>query len=278
MKNLESNAPKEMFRELENWFQRYNSCAVAYSGGVDSSVLAFTAKSALGEKAVAVLSRSPALSKVEHELAVEIAEKIGIRLFEVDQDDLGTAGYVKNNVNRCYFCRSNLSKAMDPILTSLKIGVKVDGTHLDDMHTPRPGIKALREAGFLAPFVELSYSKEDIRAIARLAQLPNAERPSDACLSSRIAFGQRINNKTLSMVEEAESIVRQITHAKIVRVRTIATKALVEVDTNSISLALENEVQIRERLLKTGYKTVIISKEGYASGRMLELFIKSERN
>lgn len=274
----EFRSPEEMLSELENWFHKYSSCAVAYSGGVDSSVLAFAAKSALGERAVAVLSRSPALSKVEYENAVEIAGKIGIRLIEVDQDDMDTAGYVTNNVNRCYFCRSNLSKAMQPIISNMSIDVKVDGTHIDDMHTPRPGIKALREAGFIAPFVELGYSKEDIRALARLARLPNAERPSDACLSSRIAFGQRIDNKMLSMVEDAESIVRQITHAKIVRVRTIDTSAVVEVDKDSIPLALENETLIRERLLARGYKTVEVSKDGYVTGRMLELFIKSERN
>src|SRR5579875_3268992 len=214
------NDPKMLMRALEEWFARYSSCAIAFSGGVDSPLLAYTARKMLHDKAVAILSRSPALSRAEYRNAVSVANFIGIRLLVVRQDDLATPGYVTNNVNRCYFCRSNLAKAIDPIVKELRIDVRVDGTHLDDMSSPRPGIKALREAGFRSPLAELGMRKEDVRRVARLVGLSNSEKPSEACLSSRIAYGQAIDTKTLRMIEDSEEFIRQITSASVVRVRT----------------------------------------------------------
>jgi uncharacterized protein len=157
-----------------------------------------------------------------------------------------------------------------------EISTKVDGTHVEDMNAPRPGIKALREAGFRAPFVELHFGKKDIRAMARLAGLSNAERPSEACLSSRVAYGQKIDLKTLEIISKAEGIVHELTEATIVRVRTIGKKALIEVDIRHVPEAFSVFDKLRDSLLNLGYEHVEISKDGYVSGRMLELFAKSE--
>ncbi len=272
------NDPKMLMRALEEWFARYSSCAIAFSGGVDSTLLAYTARKMLHDKAVAILSRSPALSRAEYRNAVSVANFIGIRLLVVRQDDLATPGYVTNNVNRCYFCRSNLAKAIDPIVKELRIDVRVDGTHTDDMRSPRPGIKALREAGFKAPFLELGFTKGDIRSIARLLKLPNADRPSEACLSSRIAFGHRIDSNTLSRVERAEEIVRAIVRGvKIVRVRTIGSRAVIEVDLESLALAKRRAQEIAHKLNEIGYEEVTVSEDGYVQGSMIDLFVRSER-
>ncbi|HZW56397.1 MAG TPA: ATP-dependent sacrificial sulfur transferase LarE [Nitrososphaerales archaeon] len=274
--SLSERPPGEILKSLLDWFKRFESCAVAFSGGVDSSLLAYAAKVAIGESSIAVLSTSPATPREEVENAERIASEIGIRLFIVKQDDLGTSGYVANLVNRCYFCRSNLAQAMETLAEGHHAQVCVDGTHADDMKSPRPGVKALREAGFRAPFVELGIGKSEIRKVARYVGLSNADRPSEACLSSRIAFGQMIDFQTLQMIERAEKAVREITGASTVRVRVIGNGALVEVDFNSVPKALEYSKDISDQLLEIGFKNVNIAEEGYVSGRMLDLFIKSE--
>ncbi len=262
---------------LERWFSHFDSCLVAFSAGVDSSVLACAARRVLGNKAVAVTSVSPAFARSETLAVTRIANEIGIELVTVRQDDLSDENYVANQVSRCYFCRSNLVKAIEPIAKARNIEVCVDGTHLDDMHSPRPGVKALREAGFRAPFVELGFLKEDIRDVARVTNLSNAERPSEACLASRIAYEQRIDKNTLRMIERSEEFIRQLTGASVVRVRTIGSMAVLELDKGSIPTAIKNEREIARALKMFGYTKVEIDPEGYKQGKMLSLFIQESQ-
>ncbi len=267
-------SPRFKLDQLVEWFSSYDSCLVAFSGGVDSSVLAYAACKTLGKNALAVTSVSPAFAKSELSAATKIASEIGIELVTVRQDDLSDPNYVANQVSRCYFCRSNLARAIEPFAKRRNINLWVDGTHSEDMRSPRPGVKALREAGFRAPFVELSYSKSDIRAIAKLANLSNAERPSEACLSSRIAYEQRIESNTLRMIEQSEEFIKQVTGANVVRVRTIGSGAVVELDRASIPTALEKVLEISDALKSLGYSSVEIDSEGYREGRMLSLFVQ----
>ena len=262
---------------LIEWFSNHDSCIVAFSAGVDSSVLAYAAHKALGNKALAVTSLSPSFAESEMSASAKIAEEIGIELVTVHQDDLADENYVLNQVSRCYFCRSNLVSAILPIMKARNIKVCVDGTHLDDMCSPRPGVKALREAGFRAPFVELKFSKNDIRDVARLAGLSNAERPSEACLSSRIAYGQRIEASTLRMIEHSEEFIKRLTGSKVVRVRTIGLRAIVEVDKRSIRNAMDRMSEISHALGSFGYSEVEIDPEGYRQGRMLSLFVQESQ-
>ncbi|MHB1867781.1 MAG: ATP-dependent sacrificial sulfur transferase LarE [Nitrososphaerales archaeon] len=257
-----------------SWFQQFQSCAVAFSAGVDSSLLAYCAKRALADKAYAVTALSSSFPEAEKQTAREVAREIGIELIEVVQDDLGTPEYVANGVSRCYFCRNNLAQAIQPICDRKSIAVCVDGTHVDDMKTPRPGIKALREARFRAPYVELGMGKDSIRTTAKLAGLSNWERPSEACLSSRVAFGQKIDFETLRRIENAESAVKLITGATIVRVRTIGISANVEVDKSTLSTAFERAEKITQALKDLGYDSVNVDPDGYTSGKMLDLFVK----
>ncbi len=268
---------KENLEKLAAWYDAFRSCIVAFSGGVDSSLLAFAARSVLFDRAYAVISKSPAMATSEVEAARKSAKEIGIDLYEVSQDDLADEAYVKNSVNRCYFCRSNLVTAIAPLVNRFAIEICVDGTHTDDMSNPRPGVKALREAGFRAPFLELGFGKREIREMAKAAGLSNWNRPSEACLSSRIAFGSEINLTKLQRVEAAENYVKVIIGARIVRVRTLEKHAIVEVDKESLSEAFRNLSLIQEELKVLGYETVEIDKEGYRSGKMLELFVGREK-
>ncbi len=267
----EKQVSKAKIDSLIEWFSRFNSCLVAFSAGVDSSVLAYSSRKALGNRAIAVTSLSASFAESEISFAKKVAHEIGIELMSVSQDDLADDNYIENQVSRCYYCRRNLVSSISQIAKARKIEVCVDGTHVDDMRSPRPGIKALREAGFRAPFVELNFSKEDVRDIARLAGLSNAERPSEACLSSRIAYGQRIDFTTLRMIEKAERVVRELTNAKLVRVRTIGKRAVVELDRPSIAGALEKSLEIVAALKFIGYLEVEIDPNGYTQGRMLSL-------
>ena len=247
---------------------------MAFSAGVDSSLLAFCATKALHERAFAVTTLSPSFSETERENALLMAKEIGIAILLVEQDDLASAGYVRNGVDRCYFCRNNLASTILPIARRLSIDVCIDGTQTDDMDTPRPGIKALRESGFRAPLVELGINKEAVRLAAKSVGLSNWNRPSEACLSSRIAFGQRIDSATLRKIEAAETIVKRETNASIVRVRTIGNKARVEVDLPSVALALSKGSVIASGLRDIGYSEVEIDPSGYTSGKMLQLFVR----
>jgi pyridinium-3,5-biscarboxylic acid mononucleotide sulfurtransferase len=257
------------------WFRNFNSCIVAFSAGVDSSLLAYAARRVLGKRAYAVTSLSPAFAETEREETKRIAREIGINLIEVTQDDLKDSNYVKNDVSRCYFCRSNLVAVIRPVASSLSVEVCVDGTHKDDLQKPRPGVKALRENGFRAPLVDLGFGKQEIRDMTRHAGLSNWNRPSEACLSSRIAYGQEISLDTLSRVEKAETIVRGITGATVVRVRTIGYTARVEVNVETTQVAVLRLPEISEKLKQLGYQKVEVDPEGYVSGKMLELFVTS---
>ncbi|MDG6906341.1 MAG: ATP-dependent sacrificial sulfur transferase LarE [Nitrososphaerota archaeon] len=267
--------PPELLSDLINWFKPFTSCIVAFSAGVDSSLLAYCARKALSNSAYAVTSLSPSFSEVEKRATREVAAELGIQLIEVQQHDLGTPEYVSNGVTRCYFCRRNLADAIQPVRERLAIKVCIDGTHKDDMGSPRPGIKALREAGFRAPYVELDIGKEQIRSVARLLKLSNSERPSEACLSSRVAFGQKIDLETLRKIETAENAVRFITNANVVRVRTIGERASVEVNKPAVPTAIQRSSEIERVLKKLGYLSVVIDPDGYRSGKMLELFVRN---
>jgi uncharacterized protein len=272
--SFSSYSPEENLCRLRIWFKQFDSALVAFSSGVDSSVLAYVARDALSDRSVAVTSISPSLAQSEIESANRIAKEIGIELIVVSQDDLNSQGYVTNHVNRCYFCRSNLVRAITPIVKERNLAVCVDGTHKDDMKSPRPGVKALREGGFRAPFLELGIGKDDIRSIARMIKLSNAEKPPEACLSSRIAYGQRIDKRTLRRIEKSEEVIRILIDPKIVRVRTIGGRAIIELEPESIPKALKVFSRIKEILISFGYDTVEIDPSGYASGHMLDLFIK----
>lgn len=271
---IDSIETRQKFEKLVEWFSQFESCIVAFSAGVDSSLLAFAAKKALGARSYAVTSHSVSFAESEIETTHQIANEIGIELISVSQNDLARKEYVRNGVDRCYFCRNNLTEAILPVSERLRVQVCVEGTQLNDMQSPRPGVKALREAGFRAPYVELGFGKEEIRAMAKHVGLSNWDRPSEACLSSRIAYGQAIDSATLIKVEKAEIAVRRITGAKIVRVRTIGLKAIVELDKEHVSKGLSTRPEIESGLRALGYGEVEIDREGYVSGKMLSLFIQ----
>ena len=241
---------------------------VGFSGGVDSAVLAKLAADTLRERALAVIVDSESYAREEKDAAIAFARELGIPHEVVWHSELADPSYVANPTDRCYFCRQGLSDVLFRIAAMRGATVAV-GTNADDARDPfRPGDKALRERGAWQPFVELAMTKADVRALAREMGLPVADKPSMACLSSRIPYGEPIDITKLTRIGRAEAAVRALGFAQ-VRVRTFGgTRARVETDDPVRASSLLPEV--RSRLVALGYADVEIDPRGYRTGAMNE--------
>jgi pyridinium-3,5-biscarboxylic acid mononucleotide sulfurtransferase len=236
--------------------------AVALSGGVDSSVVALLAYEALESKAFAITLTGPAVSSEELASAQQVARTIGIEHILLQSDPLSDSRYAENPTNRCYFCRNHEGDLIRAWGQGHSIEAYLDGIHLDDLGEDRPGLQAMNEHGFQHPLAEAGWSKADVRAFARTAGLPTWDRPSNACLSSRISHGQPITTQVLSQVARAEEWVSARGYRR-VRVRVSGGLARVEVDPAEVP-RLQREVgSLREALTKLGFSSVEIDPIGY---------------
>jgi len=237
---------------------------VALSGGVDSSVVALLAHRALGPRAVAVTLTGPAVSSEELESAQAVARRIGIRHVVLTSDPLSDDRYAENPTNRCYFCRNHEGDLLRQWGAKNSVEVYLDGIHLDDLGDDRPGLRAMNEHGFRHPLAEAGWSKTEVRAFARAEGLPNWDRPSNACLASRITHGQLITGPLLERVGHAERWLAARGFRR-VRVRVAGDHARVEVGPEEVPRLLEasNAGPLREALLGFGFASVEIDPDGY---------------
>ncbi|MFZ0831213.1 MAG: ATP-dependent sacrificial sulfur transferase LarE [Thermoplasmata archaeon] len=237
---------------------------VALSGGVDSSVVAMLAHRALGAKSVAVTLTGPAVSSEELGSARAVARRIGIRHVVLTSDPLSDDRYAENPTNRCYFCRNHEGDLLRKWGTENSVEVYLDGIHVDDLGDDRPGLQAMNEHGFRHPLAEAGWSKMEVRAFARSEGLPNWERPSNACLASRITHGQLITVPLLERVGRAEEWLAARGFRR-VRVRVVGDHARVEVGSDEVPRLLEatNAEPLREALLGFGFASVEIDPAGY---------------
>ncbi len=188
----------------------YRSCAVAFSGGVDSSLLAKAAHLALGDRAVAVTGASASLAKGELEAAQQLAREIGIRHEVLATDEFNDSNYTANPANRCYFCKTELYEQIKPLAAKLALAVIVNGANLDDAGDWRPGTAAAQEHGVRSPLAECGFTKADVRALAATWQLSVSEKPASPCLSSRVAYGEEVTPQRLQMIDRAEQLLRSL--------------------------------------------------------------------
>ena len=257
-------------QELESWFKSFDSVIIAFSGGVDSTLLAKAAFMSLGKRAIAVTADSPSIPRSELKNAQSLAKSIGIEHLIVNTNEMDNPDYLKNSSNRCYYCKSELFSTLSDISKEKNIKVIVDGTNLDDLSDFRPGLVAADENKILHPFVDLEFTKVDIRNISKHLQLPTADRPSAPCLSSRVAYGQPITLKTLSKIERAEALIKELAGIEILRVRDHNNIARIEVGKNERSL-LFNELimdKIDQELKDLGFKYITLELSGYKSGNL----------
>jgi len=237
---------------------------VALSGGVDSAVVACLAYRARGAHAIAVTLTSPAVSSEEFESAARVARAIGIRHVRLTSDPLSDARYAENPPNRCYFCRNHEGGLLRAWGKDHEVELYLDGIHLDDLGDDRPGLQAMNEHGFRHPLAEAGWHKTDVRSLARSAGLPSWDRPSNACLASRIPHGQRITVPWLDRVAKAEEWVSARGYRR-VRVRVSDGHARVEVDPEEVPRlsADADAIPLRQALADLGFVSVEIDPKGY---------------
>ncbi len=256
------------FDELVQWFEDKNKVMVALSGGVDSALVACAAFRALGKSAIAVTADYKTLSQEELETSKQICSEIGIEQVFLDYNELENEDFTKNDSNRCFHCRMELGSHLIELSKKHEISVIVDGTNLDDLGDYRPGIDALRQNGFRSPLVETNFSKLEIRESAKMIGLSVFDKPSNSCLASRIPWGQRVTAEKLTRIEFGETIVKQLTKIKQVRVRDLNGSAKIEVEKEQIPIFDSILVQLTEKLKMIGFTSVEIDQEGYKPGKI----------
>jgi len=255
---------------LLDWFKDKVSVAVAFSGGVDSTVVAKAAFTVLGKNAIAVTARSSTISEKELDGAKRVAGEIGIEHVIIDEDEMDDPRFVKNPENRCYYCRQGLVKAIRRLSGGRGIKHVIDGANADDPGEHRPGLLALREGGALSPLMELGIGKSDVRTIAAVWGLSVSDKPSMACLASRIPYGELITKEKLVMVELAEDFLRNLGFDQL-RVRNHGGIARIEIESGEFDNVLKNRKKIAKKLKELGFDYVTLDLQGYRSGSMDEV-------
>ena len=269
---------EEKLRKLRDNIKALKSVVVAFSGGVDSPLVAKVCYDMLGDKALAVTARSETYPAYEYEEAKKIAKEIGIPHMTIDTSELGIKGFAENPPNRCYFCKSELFGKLTEIAHEKGYKNVADGANLDDAGEYRPGLDAAKELEVRSPLKESGLRKADIREISKHLKLSNWDKPSYACMSSRFPYGQSITEEKLSIVAAAENYLRSI-GLKQFRVRHHDTIARIEVLPKDISALLQDgkRKELVNKFKEIGYKYVTIDMEGYRSGSMNEV-LASQNN
>jgi uncharacterized protein len=254
-------------RKLENILTGLGSAVIAYSGGVDSTFLARMAYDTLGGYALAVTAVSPSLAAAELEDAQALAARIGVRHVLINSNELSDPRYLANQADRCYFCKHEVYGLLVNYAREHGLRAVLDGTNVDDMRDPRPGRKAAREYGVLSPLAEVGFTKAEIREASRSLGLPTADKPSMACLSSRVPYGTPITIESLRQIEEAERLLRGLGLGQL-RVRHHRDTARIEVDPDDFAVVIERRHEIVAGLKALGYVYVALDLEGYRTGSM----------
>lgn len=244
------------------------SALVAFSGGADSAFLAFLAHQALGGQAVAVTADSPSLARSELREAVEFARRFGIRHRVIPTLELQEEAYVRNSGDRCYYCKSELMRALAAIRAEVAEAPEIlVGVNTDDLGDYRPGQQAVRERGGRWPLVEAGLSKAEIRWLSKEIGLPTWDKPAAACLSSRLAYGIPVTTAALRRIEAAEEAVRNFGLGGRLRVRDQGGDlARIELDPDTFHQVLAQRVQIVAALKAAGFLFVTLDLEGYSQG------------
>lgn len=269
---IDAMTVEQKWNRLKELLGEMQSALVAYSGGVDSSLLLKAAVEVLGLRTVAVTADSETYPPAELAEAREFARSLGARHRILRTSELLHEDFASNSPERCYFCKKELFGRLKQIAQSEGIAFILDGSNADDLKDFRPGSKAAREFGVRSPLREAGFSKSEIRSCARLLNLPVWDKPSLACLSSRIPYGTRITSELLQTIQSAEDHLRVLGFRQ-VRVRHQGDTVRIEINRSDFALLLAEETaeKIVAALKRLGYTYVCLDLEGYRTGSMNEI-------
>lgn len=260
-----TDMPDDAERKLDSlrrWFRQWDSALVAYSGGVDSALLMAVAGQELGPRALSCIGVSPSYPRREREAAAELASRSGAKVRLVETGEHLDEGYRSNAGDRCYHCKNALFRELRSIAGDEGFDVIVDGNNLDDLSDDRPGQKAAREQGVRSPLIELEFTKNDVRALARKLDLRVWDKPAMACLSSRIPQGTPITPELLSRIEAAEDVLHGLGFRQY-RVRHAGDAARIELLPEELARAVELRREIVEGVRRAGYRYVCLDLAGF---------------
>ena len=265
-----------MTTELEQKYQAllqimrgYDSAIVAFSGGIDSSLVAYVAGQVLGDKALAVTSGSASLKRTDLALSKRLSDDWGIAHQIIVTDELTKADYRANPTNRCFHCKTSLYTELDGIARARGYTHILNGTNLDDLGDHRPGLIAADNHAVKSPLVAAGFHKADIRALAKHLSLENADKPQAACLSSRFPYGTAINQELLAQVEAAENVLAEYGFSQF-RVRHHGEVARLEILREEFELAVQHHEALQREIQALGYRFVAMDLGGFRSGSLNE--------
>jgi uncharacterized protein len=274
LKNPAQNTNPGLYAEnLVNFFRRQQHAIVAYSGGVDSALLAYAAHRALADNMLAVLADSPSLARREYRHAIDFAQTHGIPLQIIRTREVENPNYQVNRADRCYYCKKALFEKIEALRRQLQGASTMApwpicyGVNVDDLGDYRPGIQAAREASIQAPYVDLGFTKQTIRDVCAFYELEIAAKPAMPCMASRIAYGQQVTEEKLSQVEKAEDFLYDL-GLRVLRVRHHGDTARIEIPPEEFERLIAKRTAITEQFHELGFLYVSLDLNGFKSGSL----------
>lgn len=267
---------QQKLEQLKVLFLEMEQALIAYSGGIDSTLVAKIAYDVLGNRALAITAKSPSLLPEELEDATIQAATIGIAHQVVETHEMNNPNYTSNPINRCYFCKSELHDTLKPLALQRGYGYVIDGVNADDLSDYRPGIQAAKERGARSPLAEVGVTKAEVRQLSKQLGLAWWDKPAQPCLSSRFPYGEEITINKLQRVGRAEIYLRKLGYTNL-RVRSEADTARIELAPEQIKefVATTELPQLVLAFQELGFVYVTLDLEGYRSGKLNQMLSKS---